>query len=127
MKIGIPTEVKVRENRVSLVLSGVKALKAKGHEICVQSGAGEGSGISDQEYLDCGARIVQTAAEAWDADMVIKVKEPIPEEYQYLKPGLLLYTYLHLAAEPELGKALVENKVRSIAYETIQLANRALP
>lgn len=127
MKIGIPTEVKTLENRVAIVLAGVKALVAEGHEVCIQSGAGKGSGIADEEYITCGARMVSSAAEAWDADMVMKVKEPVAQEYELMKPGQLLYTYLHLANEPELGRVLIEKKIRSVAYETIQLPNGALP
>lgn len=127
MIIGIPKEVKNLENRVAIVLAGVKALVSQGHKVKVQTTAGIGSGISDEEYQKAGAAIVGTAAEAWDSEMVIKVKEPISSEFQYLRPGLVLYTYLHLANEPALGRELIEKKVRAIAYETIQTADRALP
>jgi len=127
MKIGIPKETKNLENRVAIVLAGVKSLKLAGHEVVIQSTAGLGSGITDEQYKAVGARIVPTAKEAWDADMVIKVKEPITSEFEFLRPGLILYTYLHLANEPKLGQALIERKVRAIAYETIQLPNGALP
>ncbi|NCN41630.1 alanine dehydrogenase [bacterium] len=127
MKIGIPKEIKNLENRVAIVMAGVKSLVSAGHQVLIQTKAGEGSGISDEQYVSCGAKIVPTAADAWDVDMVIKVKEPVAAEYDLMKPGLILYTYLHLANEPELGKALTKNKVRAIAYETIQLPNGALP
>ncbi len=127
MKIGIPKEIKNLENRVAIVMAGVKSLVSDGHEVLIQTKAGEGSGISDEQYKSCGAKIVPTAADAWDVDMVIKVKEPVASEYNLMKPGLILYTYLHLANEPELGAALTKNKVRAIAYETIQLPNGALP
>jgi len=127
MIIGIPKEIKNLENRVAIVLAGVKSLVNFGHKVKVQSGAGLGSGITDDEYRKAGAEIVMTASEAWNSEMVIKVKEPLDTEFQYLKPGLLLYTYLHLAAEPRLAKELLDKKVRAIAYETIQTADRALP
>jgi alanine dehydrogenase len=127
MKIGIPKEIKNLENRVAIVLAGVKSLRNAGHEVVVETGAGLGSGITDDQYQAVGARTVATAKEAWDADMVIKVKEPVAAEFEFLRPGLVLYTYLHLANEPKLGQALLERKVRAIAYETIQLPNGALP
>ena len=127
MKIGIPKEIKNNEYRVALVVAGVKALVAKGHHVVVQAGAGLGSGIPDGHYSGAGAQIVDSAAEAWEADLVVKVKEPQESEFQYLRPGLILYTYLHLAAEPRLTAELLEKKVRAVAYETIQLADRSLP
>ena len=127
MIVGIPTEVKEQEYRVGIIPAGVKALKDGGHTVKVQKGAGEGSMISDEEYVAAGAQIVPTAADAWDADMVVKVKEPLPQEYGFFRPGLVLFTYLHLAPEPKLTAAMVEKKVTGIAYETVQLDNRALP
>ncbi len=127
MRIGVPKEIKNSENRVAIVLAGVKSLVLAGHEVRVQESAGLGSGITDDQYRSAGAKMVPTAKDAWDADMVMKVKEPQAEEFGFLRPGLILYTYLHLANEPELGKVLVKNKVRSIAYETIQLPNGSLP
>ena len=127
MKIGIPKEVKNLENRVALVRAGVRTLIAHGHELVVQKGAGLGSGISDEEYSSNGAKIVDTAKEAWDADMVIKVKEPQKEEFELMRPGLFLFTYLHLANEPDLTHELIKRKVRAIAYETIQLSDGTLP
>ncbi|WP_264737919.1 alanine dehydrogenase [Cytobacillus firmus] len=127
MIIGVPKEVKNNENRVSVVPASVSAFVNAGHTVWIEKGAGAGSGISDQEYEKAGATVVSSAKEAWSADMVMKVKEPQADEYQYFRKGLILFTYLHLAAEPELTKALVEKEVTSIAYETIQLDNKSLP
>lgn len=127
MIIGVPKEIKNNENRVGIIPSGVVAFKKNNHEVWIETGAGLGSGFSDQDYIDAGASIVSTAEKAWSAEMVIKVKEPIAEEYKYFYEGQILYTYLHLAAEPELTKALIDNKVTAIAYETIQLDNGTLP
>lgn len=127
MKIGVPKEIKNNENRVGITPAGVVAYKNSGHDVIIESGAGLGSGFTDQDYLDVGAQITKSAKEAWDVDMVIKVKEPIQEEYKYFKENQILYTYLHLAAEPELTNALLESKVTGIAYETIQLDTGALP
>lgn len=127
MKIGVPKEIKNNENRVAMTPSGVVHLTKAGHEIILEKGAGVGSGFSDKEYTDAGAKIVNTAAIAWSAEMVIKVKEPIPSEYIYFREGLILFTYLHLAPEPELTQALLEKKVVGIAYETVRTANGALP
>jgi alanine dehydrogenase len=125
--IGVPTEIKTREYRVGINPGGVLALTAAGHEVRVQRGAGIASGISDVELETAGATIVPSAADAWNADMVMKVKEPIREEYGYFREGQVLYTYLHLAPLPELTKELMAKKVRAIAYETIQLPNGSLP
>ncbi|TBL76469.1 alanine dehydrogenase [Paenibacillus thalictri] len=127
MMIGVPKEVKNNENRVGMTPAGVTAFLNHGHEVWIETGAGSGSGFTDQDYTEAGAKIVSSAKMAWSADMVIKVKEPLPEEYGYFREGLILYTYLHLAPEPELTKALVDNKVVAIAYETIQLDNGTLP
>ncbi|RXZ78237.1 alanine dehydrogenase [Paenibacillaceae bacterium] len=128
MKIGVPTEIKNNENRVALIPAGAGMMAAAGHEVLVQRGAGEGSGFTDEQYEQEGARIVADAGAVWsEADMIVKVKEPLPEEFAYFRPGLLLFTYLHLAAAPELTKALVGANVTAIAYETIQLPNGALP
>jgi alanine dehydrogenase len=127
MKVGIPKEIKVREYRVGMTPAGVAALARRGHEVLVQAGAGEGSGIADDSYVKAGARIVASAAEAWAAEMVVKVKEPLANEYAFFRPGLVLYTYLHLAAEPALTRALVERGVSGVAYETIQTADGRLP
>lgn len=127
MIIGVPKEIKNNENRVGMTPASVSAFKNNGHEVWMETGAGLGSGFTNEDYIAAGARIVSSAKEAWSADMVIKVKEPLPEEYGYFHKGLILYTYLHLAPEPELTKALVDKKVVAIAYETIQLDNGALP
>ncbi|MET3697277.1 alanine dehydrogenase [Bacillus oleivorans] len=127
MRIGVPREIKNNENRVALTPAGAFHLVENGHEVFVETNAGAGSGFLDDEYVQAGARIVNTAEEAWSYDMVMKVKEPLPSEYVYFREGLILFTYLHLAAEPELTKALTEQKVIGIAYETVQLPNRSLP
>jgi len=127
MLIGIPKEIKNNENRVAITPAGVHALTATGHQVVVEKSAGEGSGISDQEFSEAGAQMLDSAEEVWNADMVIKVKEPQLTEYDYFKKGQILFTYLHLAAEMELTKALLEKEVVAIAYETIQLDNGSLP
>ncbi|WP_020060160.1 alanine dehydrogenase [Bacillus sp. 123MFChir2] len=127
MRIGVPTEIKNNENRVAMTPAGVVHLIHNGHEVFVQKGAGLGSGFTDEAYVEAGATIVETAQEAWNQEMVMKVKEPISSEYGYFREGLILFTYLHLAPEPELTKALIDNKVVGIAYETVQLDNRSLP
>lgn len=127
MRIGVPKEVKNNENRVAMTPAGVVNLIQFGHEVFIEAGAGAGSGFFDEDYVNAGAKIVQTAEEAWSMDMVMKVKEPLPSEYVYFREGLILFTYLHLAAEPELTRALIEKKVAGIAYETVQLPNRSLP
>ncbi|HZG72947.1 MAG TPA: alanine dehydrogenase [Chondromyces sp.] len=126
MLIGIPKEIKNNENRVAITPAGVDAFIKAGHKVIIETNAGAGSGFTDQEYVNAGAEIVNTAKEAWSAEMVMKVKEPIASEYQYFREGLVLFTYLHLAAEPELTKALTEKGVIAIAYETVQV-NRTLP
>lgn len=124
MIIGCPTEIKTRENRVGIIPASVFELTNSGHKVLVQSGAGLGSGISDDAYRAAGAEIVATAADVWGAaDIICKVKEPLSPEFGLMRPGQILYTYLHLAPEPELTKVLVENKVTGIAYETIQVGN----
>ncbi|WP_310178440.1 alanine dehydrogenase [Neobacillus niacini] len=127
MIIGVPKEIKNNENRVGMTPASVVVFKNNGHEVLIETGAGLGSGFTNEDYIAAGAKIASSAEEAWSADMVIKVKEPLPEEYSYFREGLILYTYLHLAPEPELTKALVDKKVVAIAYETIQLDNRSLP
>ncbi|MCR2803083.1 alanine dehydrogenase [Paenibacillus soyae] len=128
MIIGVPKEIKQSEYRVALTPAGVTMLTAAGHRVLVESGAGEGSGFEDGDYEREGATIVPDAASAWgEADMIMKVKEPLAEEFGYFRKGLLLFTYLHLAAAPELTRALVEKEVTAIAYETIQLDNGSLP
>lgn len=127
MRISVPSEIKNNENRVAITPAGVVHLVRSGHEVVVQRGAGLGSGFTNEAYQQAGARLVDTAAEAWSTEMVMKVKEPVPSEYQYFREGLILFTYLHLAPEPELTKALINKKVIGIAYETVQLANGSLP
>ncbi len=127
MIIGVPREVKNNENRVALTPSGVTAFVDAGHRVLVETLAGNESGFVDEEYKAVGAEIVAKARDAWAAEMVMKVKEPQPEEYAYLREGLILFTYLHLAAEPELTRRLVEKKVTAIAYETIQNKDGSLP
>lgn len=127
MRIGVPVEIKNNENRVAMTPAGVLSLTNFGHEVHIEKGAGIGSGFTDEQYIEAGAHLVDTASEAWSMEMVMKVKEPLPEEYGYFREGLILFTYLHLAAEPELTRALVENKVIGIAYETVQAPNGSLP
>jgi len=127
MIIGIPKEIKDNEYRVSLTPGGARLLTQQGHRVLVQAGAGEGSGFSDAEYTESGATIVQTASQAWSAEMVIKVKEPVAPEYDFLRPDLTLFTYLHLAAVEKLTHVLLEKKTLGIAYETVQLADGSLP
>src|ERR1044071_4468046 len=127
MTIGIPKEIKNNENRVAITPAGVFHLVRSGHQVYIEKDAGLGSRFADAEYVKAGAAIVETAAEAWSMEMVMKVKEPVEVEYQYFREGLILFTYLHLAPEPELTKALVDKKVTGIAYETVQLSNGSLP
>lgn len=127
MLIGIPKEIKNNESRVAITPAGVHVLTLNGHQVGVEKSAGEGIGISDQEYSGAGAMILDSVEEVWNADMIIKVKEPLATEYAYLKPQQILLTFLHLANEPELTKVLMEKEVVAIAYETIQLDNGSLP
>ncbi|MFD0670493.1 alanine dehydrogenase [Cohnella sp. GCM10027633] len=128
MIIGLPKEIKLQEYRVALIPAGCGMLVQQGHEVVVQTGAGEGSGFADAEYEAAGAKLVAAAAEVWAvAEMIVKVKEPLPAEFSYFREGMLVFTYLHLAAAPDLAKALLDSKVTGIAYETIQLPNGSLP
>jgi alanine dehydrogenase len=127
MLIGAPKEVKDHEARVGLVPGGVIALVEAGHQVIVQSGAGLGSSLPDSEYEEAGAKIVPTAADVWKADLVVKVKEPQPSEYGFLRPGLTLFTYLHLAPLPELTERLLQARVNGVAYETIREPDGSLP
>lgn len=128
MIVGVPKEIKNKENRVGMVVAGVRALTQSGHKVLIQHNAGVGAGISDDDYRKAGATIVETPKEVFDkADMIVKVKEPLPEEYPMLREGQILYTYLHLAADERLTKALMERKIVGIAYETIQPADGSLP
>jgi alanine dehydrogenase len=128
MIVGVPKEIKNHEYRVAMVPSGVRAMVENGHKVIVQKSAGEGSGVSDAEYVAAGAQIKATAEEVFkEAEMIIKVKEPLAQEYKLLRKDQILFTYLHLAPAPELTKAMLEQKIVGIAYETIQLDNGSLP
>ncbi|MCY0870572.1 MAG: alanine dehydrogenase, partial [Firmicutes bacterium] len=126
MKIGVAKEIKPQENRVALTPSGAVNLVRLGHDVEVERSAGVGSGYSDDEYQAAGARLIDRS-ELYGADMIVKVKEPLPEEFQFLRPGQILFTYLHLAPARELTMALLEREVIGIAYETMQDAHGALP
>lgn len=128
MIIGIPKEIKDKEFRVGMVPSGVKSITLAGGKVLVERGAGIGSDIKDEEYTAAGAEIVESAAELFSrSDMIVKVKEPLPAEYDFLKEGMILYTFLHLAPLPELTDVLVSKGVTAIGYETVQLENGYLP
>ena len=128
MVIGVPREVKDHENRVGLVPAGVRVLSAAGHEVIVQSGTGEGISILDEEFRDAGAVIIDSPSDVWgQAEIIVKVKEPQPTEYEFLRPRLTLFTYLHLAPLPELTQRLLDAEVTAIAYETVERDDRALP
>lgn len=128
MIIGVPKEIKISENRVGMTEAGVRQLVKEGHTVLVEKDAGVGSLISNDQYIQAGAQIIDTKADVYKkADMIVKVKEPLPDEYTMLKENQILYTYLHLAAEPKLTKVLCERKVKSVAYETIQYADGSLP
>ena len=128
MRVAIPTEVKNNEFRVAITPAGVHDLVAHGHEVLIQSGAGLGSSITDNDYAAAGARITPDAESTWGvADLLLKVKEPVESEYGFFRDGLVLFTYLHLAAERRLTEELLARKVTGIAYETVQLPSRALP
>lgn len=126
MIVGVPKEIKSWENRVAMTPGGVEALARRGHTVLVERGAGLGSGLTDEEYEAAGASLTD-AAGAWGAQLVIKVKEPLPEEYKYLREDLLLFTYLHLAAARDLTDAMLASKVTGVAYETVQLPDGSLP
>ena len=127
MRIGVPKEIKEMENRVGATPAGVAELVRNGHQVFVEKDSGLGSGFINSEYQEAGANMVDTAAEVWSTEMVYKVKEPLPEEYGFFREDLLLFTYLHLAAEEALTNALMSSKTTSIAYETVQLPDRSLP
>ncbi|RBW69062.1 alanine dehydrogenase [Bacillus taeanensis] len=127
MRIGIPKEIKNNENRVAITPAGVISLTKSGHDVMVEKNAGVGSGFTDADYKAAGARIIENAADVWEnAEMVMKVKEPLASEYGYFHKDLILFTYLHLAAEPALAKALKQSGITAIAYETVE-QNRTLP
>ncbi|GAA1837633.1 alanine dehydrogenase [Agromyces salentinus] len=127
MYIGVPAEIKNNEFRVAMTPAGVHTLVQRGHRVAIQAGAGTGAGFADAEYIAAGAEIVGTATEAWSADLVLKVKEPIEAEYGFLREDLTLFTYLHLAADLPLTRAILDSGVTAIAYETVQLPDRSLP
>ena len=125
--VGVPREVKTAEHRVAMTPDGVRELERHGIDVFVETGAGSGASLSDDDYVAAGADIVPTAADAWAQQMVVKVKEPKPEEFHYLRPDLTLFTYLHLAAYPDVADALLAAKTTGVAYETVQLDDGALP
>jgi alanine dehydrogenase len=128
MIIGLPKEIKKQEYRVALTPAGCEMVVRQGQRVIVQRGAGEGSGFSDEEYVTAGASLAADAAEVWAAaEMIVKVKEPLQEEFAYFREGQILFTYLHLAAASELARQLADKKVTAIAYETIQAPNGSLP
>lgn len=128
MIIGVPKEVKKHEYRIAVTPGGVRALTEYGHTVLIERSAGLGSGITDEEYLAAGAKIIPMAEALFkEAEMIVKVKEPLPQEYDLLQEGKILFTYLHLAPAPELTKAILKQKIIGIAYETVQLENGSLP
>jgi alanine dehydrogenase len=128
MIIGLPREIKTQEYRVALTPAGVDVLVRSGHRVWVERGAGKESGFPDADYEKAGAKVVGSAAEVWgQAEMIVKVKEPLPGEYSFFRPGLILFTFLHLAADQHLTLAMVEKKIVGIAYETVELKNGYLP
>ena len=128
MKVGVPREVKNNEYRVAITPAGVHELVRDGHEVFIEAGAGEGSSLPDEDFTAAGAKIFKSADDVWGtADLVLKVKEPVPEEYHQMRPGQILFTYLHLAASRECTEALMSRGVTSIAYETVQLPDGSLP
>ena len=127
MIIGVPREIKAEENRVALTPSGVGALVAHGHTVVVEHGAGAGSSLPDRLYRDAGATLAEAAAVWGRAELILKVKEPLPTEYDCFPPDQILFTYLHLAANPELVRVLLARRVRALAYETLQLEDGSLP
>ena len=128
MKIGVPREIKNHEYRVAITPAGVMEMVRHGHEVFIEQDAGIGSSISNEEYVKAGAKMLATADEVWQTgDMIMKVKEPIAAEYDRMREGQLLFTYLHLAAEQKCTDALLKNKVTGVAYETVELTDRSLP
>ena len=128
MRIGVPREIKNHEYRVAITPAGVHELTSRGHEVFIEHDAGLGSSISDEEYREAGATIVETADRVWETgDLILKVKEPLPSEYHRMREGQTLFTFLHLAASSECTEALLERKVTAIAYETVQLPDGSLP
>ena len=128
MIVGVPKEIKTNENRISLIPVGVELLKRHGHTVLVESDAGIGSGFTNEDYRGAGAEILTSASTIYDkAEMIIKVKEPLPEEYALIHEGQIVFTYFHFAASEELTKAIIKSKSIAIAYETVQDAAGSLP
>lgn len=127
MKIGVPKEILNNENRIALTPVGAFSFVEAGHEVFVETDAGIGSGFSDEEYVEAGARIVASGKEAWEQELILKVKEPLEAEYDYMCEGQILFTYLHLAQQAKLTKKLAEKKITAIGYETVQLEDNSLP
>jgi alanine dehydrogenase len=127
MEIGLPKETKDREFRVGLTPNSIRVLSAKNHTVFVETGAGIGAGFSDEDYLQAGAKIVATANQVWDKELIVKVKEPLKTEYDYIQQGQILFTYLHLAADRTLTECLLESGVSAIAYETVEFDDGKLP
>ena len=128
MRIGVPKEIKTNENRIALVPSGAEALIAAGHEVTIETGGGLGSGFTDDDYKTVGAKIAPDAASVWaNAEMIMKVKEPIAREWEHMRKGQLIFTYFHFAADEELTKAHMKQGPVCIAYETVELPTRELP
>ncbi|MDY6953901.1 MAG: alanine dehydrogenase, partial [Thermodesulfobacteriota bacterium] len=127
MIIGLPKEVKPDEYRVAMMPGGVRQLVESGHQVHVEKGAGEESGFKDEEYQAAGASLASRAEEAWSTDLVVKVKEPQPSEYDFIRPDLVLFTYLHLAAERDLTQEMLKRGVTGIAYETVERPDGSLP
>lgn len=128
MILGVPREIKADEYRVAMLPVGVEELTSTGHQVLVETGAGAGSGLSDEQYAEAGATILPTAAAIWaEADLVVKVKEPQPDEWSHLRPGQVVFTYFHFAADETLTRAVVESGITAIAYETIQDEAGRLP
>jgi alanine dehydrogenase len=125
--VGVPKEIKTAEHRVAMTPDGVRELERHGIQVCIEAGAGEGASITDADYRAAGADIVATAEDAWAQELVVKVKEPKEEEFEYLRDDLTLFTYLHLAAYPDVAKALLAAGTTGLAYETVQLDTGALP
>jgi alanine dehydrogenase len=127
LTIGVPKEIKTDEYRVAMIPVGVEELTRAGHKVMIQAGAGQGSGIADEQYAANGANIVADAREIWKADLVVKVKEPLPSEWQCLRSGQMVFTYFHFAADRPLTEAVMKSGITAIAYETIRDKNNRLP
>src|SRR5213595_1740197 len=126
--VGVPNEIKTHESRVALIPVGVEELTRAGHRVLIQAGAGQGSGISDDQYRDNGAEIVHAAEDVWkDADLIVKVKEPLPIEWPLMRPGQIVFTYFHFAADKQLTQAVLDSGVTAVAYETLRDDQGRLP